>query len=214
MQTIEINFTDAATPEMKSALLALIERTTTLDEIFEEWFLKQGNRFGLSLAVDDDDHVVPDAFSLFFDTNDGAHILSALVQRRELTRAYPQVAPFNVFVKGWREEYPVVQLHEMKYERWLKHLGFVESKSLMSLTGSRGAAIQLMVSFALSGNGIAEAWHIDPADPGYEDYELDLAEEGVDLKDYFYIQTCYERHPGVRNTNRTLFHPFYCKKAA
>ncbi len=34
MKPIEIDFTDDATPEMKEILLGLIERATTLDEIF------------------------------------------------------------------------------------------------------------------------------------------------------------------------------------
>lgn len=214
MKIIEASFTDVASSEMKSSLLALLEQATTLDTIFEEWFLKLGNRFGLSLAVDDDDSVMRDSFALFFDTSDGTEILSAFIPCSELTKAYPQVAPFNTFVKGWRKQSPALELHERKYERWLKELGFGESYALMSRTGSRSGAMQLMVSFALSGSGIAEAYHIDPKDPCYEDDEAALAEEGIDLKDYFFIGTAYQRHPGRRSTMQTIFDPFYCKKAA
>ncbi len=214
MQTTEINFTEAATPEMKSALLGLIERAASLDEIFEEWFVKQGNRFSLGLAEDDDDTLMPDSISLCFDLSDRTEILSAFVERSELARLYPLVAPFNIFVKGWGKQSPLLQLHEMKYQKWLKRIGFGESDALMCRTGSRSAAMQLMVSFALSGRGFVEAWHIDPKDPFYEDYELDLAEEGIDLKDYFMLHAGYEKRSGLRCTGHTLFDPFYCKKAA
>jgi hypothetical protein len=214
MEPIEIDFSDDATPEMKETLLGLIERATTLDEIFEEWFLKQGNRFGLSLAVDDDNNVIPDTLSVFFDTAKGAEVLSVTVSRRELIQAYPQVAPFNIFVKGWRAKSPKLELHELKYERWLKKLGFTPSYALMSRTGSRSGALTVMVSFALSGQGIAQAYHIDPNDPGYEDDGPDLAEEGIDLKDYFYIQMAYQQYPGDRRGWQTIFDPLYCKKAA
>lgn len=214
MKAIEFDFTDAATPEMRTALLRLIEGAATLDEIFEEWFLTQGGRFGLSFATDDDDNQIPETLALFFDTADGDSILCATISRSELIKAYPQVAPFNIFVKGWKVESPSLELHERRYKRWLQRLGFTPSYALMARIGSRSGALSVMVSFALSGRGIAEAHHIDPNDPGYEDYELDLDEEGIDLKDYFYIQAAYQQYPSGRRGMRTIFDPFYCRKAA
>jgi hypothetical protein len=214
MKPIEIDFSDDATPEMKETLLGLIERATTLDEIFEEWFLKQGNLFGLSLAVDDDDNVIPNTISIFFDTADRKKILSLTISRHELIKAYPQVAPFSVFVKGWDEQRFRLELHELKYNRWLKRLGFVDSNALMSVTGSRSAALTVMVSFALSGKGIAEVNHLDPNDFDPEDYEADLEEEGIDLEDYFFVMAAYQKGKGGSMCTQALFNPFYCKKAA
>lgn len=214
MKTIETEFTEAATPAMRETLVALLERATTLDDIFEEWFLKQGSCFGLSLAVDDDDNYIPDTIALYFETAEGEDVLCTTISRSELMKAYPQVAPFNIFVKGWVGEHPNLELDEQKYERWLKRLGFTPSDALMCHTGSRDGALSLMVSFALSGRGIAEARHIDPNDSYYEEYASELEEEGIDIKDYFSVYAAYRRHPGGRGGMQTIFDPFYCKKAA
>ncbi len=214
MKTIESEFTDAATPEMRAALEALVDRATTLDEIFEEWFLKQGGRFGLSLAVDDDHKQIPDTIALYFDTADGESVLCATIARSELMQAYPQVLPFNIFVKRWSREPPNLELDEQRYKRWLQRLGFAPSYALQGLTGSRSGALSLMVSFALSGRGIADARHIDPYDPFYEEYAGDLDEEGIEIEDYFCVHTAYRKHPGGRGGMQTVFDPFYCKKAA
>ncbi len=107
-----------------------------------------------------------------------------------------------------------MQLDDEKYEQWLEQLGFSCSYALMCRIGSRSGALQLMMSFALSGKGIVEARHIDPKDPGYEDYDVDLAEEGIDLKDYFVVQATYLHHPDRRGSAQSIFDPFYCRKAA
>ena len=212
MRIIEADFKAAATPEIKSALTALIERSTTFDDIFEEWFLKEGNRFGLSLALDDDGKVMPEVLSVYFDTAKGKEVLSATVSRSAIIEAYPEVEPFNKFIKGWSARNGELELYEHNYDSWLTTLGFTQSYALMTRTGSRTGAIHLMLSFALSGGGIAEAQHVDPNDPAYEDYDVDLAEEGIDLKDYFRVRPVYLQHPGREDTMRTFFDPLYCRK--
>ena len=214
MRIIKAEFKDGATPEMRESLTGLIEQATTLDEIFEEWFLKLGHRFGVSVALDDDDRVIPNAFSLFFDTSDGEEILYVHLRRSELLQAYPNVAPFQIFIKGWGSEYLGVDMDELKYERWLKSLGFIDSYALMAQVGSRSGALQLMASFALSGKGICELHHIDPTEPFYEDYDYELEEEGIDIGEYFCLHAAYQKNPSCKGTMQTIFDPFYCKKAA
>jgi hypothetical protein len=214
MRIIDAEFTDAATAGVKESLSKLIEQATTLDEIFEEWFIKQGHRFGISMALDDDDRVIPDTFSLFFETNEGVELLSARLSRSELLHAYPQVAPFNIFVKKWGDLYSGLEMDDGKYKKWLKRLGFTTSYALMAHMGSRSGALQLMASFALSGKGICELRHIDPTEPFYEDYEYELEEEGVDIGEYFCLHAAYQKNPSDRGTMQTVFDPFYCKKAA
>lgn len=214
MRIIKTAFKDAATPEMQDSLTRLIERATTLDEIFEDWFLQQGHRFGISMALDDNDGIIPDAFSLSFDTNAGEEILSVHLGRSELAQAYPNVPPFHIFVKGWGNKRVGVDVDKLKYERWLKRLGFTDSYALMAYMGSRSGALQLMASFALSGKGICELRHIDPSEPFYEDYEYELEEEGVNISDYFCLHAAYQKNPSDRGTMQTVFDPFYCKKAA
>jgi hypothetical protein len=84
----------------------------------------------------------------------------------------------------------------------------------MSRIGPRSAAMQLMVSFALSGRGVVEAHHIDMKEYDEEDYKADLDEEGIDIKRYFSLSAGYIKNPEKESSMRTMFDPLYCLREA
>jgi hypothetical protein len=211
MRALEWSFNETASLEHRQELQERIEQARSLDQVFDFWFVERGNRLGLSFSVDDSGKVNDERIVLFFDTEKGNEVGSVDLSRSEVLAMYPDAISFNSFVKGWTKRSPSLELHEEKYESWLGELGFIDSYALMSRIGPRGAAIPLMLSFALSKGGVVEARHIDEQQLNDEDYKADLEEEGIDLNQYFHLYASYIKDPESRGSMRTMFDPVYCR---
>jgi hypothetical protein len=214
MRVGEWSFREQASFETRQELQQLIEQASSLDEIFNVWFLERGNRLGLSMSVTDDNQVNQDTVALFFDDGDGTELCSVDLFRTDIISMYPQVSSFDSFVKEWCDGGSLLELHDDKYRSWMQSLGFIDSYALMSRIGPRSAAVPLMVSFALSGQGVVEAHHIDLTHYADEDYKADLDEEGIDLNNYFNLYAGYIKNPEKQSSMRTMFDPVYCRKTA
>jgi hypothetical protein len=214
MRVSEWRFREQATFETRQELQQLIEQASSLDEIFNVWFLKRGKRLGLSMSVTDDNRVSQDTVALFLNDGDGTELCSVDLFRTDIISMYPQVSSFNSFVKEWCDDGAPLTLHDDKYRSWMQSLGFIDSYTLMTRIGPRSAAMPLMVSFALSGQGVVEAHHINITDYADEDYKADLDEEGIDLNHYFKLYAGYLKNPENESSMRTMFDPFYCRKIA
>lgn len=214
MRVGEWSFKEQASSEKQQELQKLVEQASSLDEIFDLWFLKMGNRLGLGMSITDDNQVNQDTVALFFDDGDGTELCSVDLFRTDIISMYPLVSSFDSFVKQWPGGGAPLKLHNDKYRSWIKSLGFVDSYALMSRIGPRSAVMPLMVSFALSGHGVVEARHIGIIHYADEDYKADLDEEGIDLNDYFQLNAGYIRNPEKKSSMRGMFDPFYCRKVA
>jgi len=214
MKMSESNFAEGTSLEMQSYLRSLVERATSLDDIFNEWFLEKGHRIGLGTALNDDYTVMHEAISLSFDMSDGKELGYVFLSRSEVMEHYPKVESFDSFVKGWSKGHPHLELYDKKYKLWMKELGFSQSFALMASIGPRSAATALMVSFALSRGGATMAQHVNPKHYDDIDYKADLDEEGIDLNDYFYVYARYYKAPDSSMEVGSMFDPVYCRKAA
>ncbi|MEY4668221.1 MAG: hypothetical protein RL518_920 [Pseudomonadota bacterium] len=213
MRATEWNFGEQTSAETREELQRRIEHASSLDEILDFWFLEKGNRLGLSVSIsEEDDTVNQDTIALFLDDSDGTSVCSVDLFRTDLMDMYPEVAPFDSFVKGWNKNRPCLELHERKFKLWMKSLGFSDSYALMSRIGPRSAALPVMLSFALSGKGVVEAHHVKLEHYPDEDYKADLKEEDIDLTDYFNLHAAYMKNPASRSGMMTMFDPFYCRK--
>jgi hypothetical protein len=213
MRTSDWTFGEQTSAETREELRQRIENASSLEEIFDFWFLEKGKRLGLSVSVSEEtDTVNHDRVALFLDDGDGVPVCSVDLFRSDLITWYPKVVPFDSFVKEWSQESLHLELYDRKYERWMKSLGFTESYALMSCVGPRSAAIPVMLSFALSGKGVVEAHHVNVQDYSDEDYGADLDEEGIDINNYFNLYATYLKDPTSVSATRTMFDPFYCRK--
>jgi hypothetical protein len=206
-------FESETNDESKNEILTWIADAVSLEDLFEQWFFTRGGRLGLGVAMNDDGSLNPDVILLCFDTKNGEPVCTIELPRGEVVTRYPSVIPFDSFVKGWSKNPTFLELHEKKFEMWMKGLGFAESFALMGVIGPRRAAIPLMLSFALSKGGMIEARHIRREDYPDEDYEMDLEEEGIDLDDHFALHAWYAKDPRRASSSRSVFHPFYCRKS-
>lgn len=212
MMIQDYQFTADVNPEIRRELLQLMEGATSLDEVFDRWFLEKGHQFGVGISVDDDGTSDPDAVTLCFDTKDGGEVCTATISRSEIIKSYPDTVSFDSFVKGWTNGTSHLELDEKKFEEWMKKLGFKESYALMGNIGPRQAVVPLMLSFALSKGGIVEARHFDCNDYLDCDDLNDLDEEEINLDDYFQLYAAYAKDPESRSSVKSIFHPFYCRK--
>jgi hypothetical protein len=212
MQLTNYTFTEGASPEAQSEIRTCVEKAHSLDDIFEDWFIRRGGRFGLGVALHDDCTLDGDTIVLSLDAPDGAELCAIDIPRGEIRKMYPSAMSLDSFVKGWRKKPLHLELHDKKYEAWMRELGFIESYALMSVTGPRRAAIPLMVCFALSKGGVIEARHIRRDHYPDEDYGQDLAEEGIDLNEYFSLHGMYVKDPAGGLSYRSMFDPFYLRK--
>jgi hypothetical protein len=213
MRTVEWCFGEHISAETRVELQQSIERASSLDEVFDLWFLDRGMRFGLCLSSEQDGTINHDRVVLFIDDSDGNEMCSVDVFREDLLKLYPGLSSFDSFVIGWDVRKLNLELDEDKYSSWQHELGLSDSNALMCKIGPRRAAMSMMVSFALSGKGVAEAHHVNPGDYDDEDYKDDLDEEGINLNDYFHVFATYIPNPSNQHSMRTLFDPVFCRKA-
>jgi hypothetical protein len=214
MQLTDYTFTEGTSLEAQGEIRTCIENADSLEDIFEDWFIRKGGRFGLGVALQDDGTLDCDTILLSLDAPDGAELCTIDIPRGEISRMYPSAISLDSFVKGWRKQPLHLELHDKKYKAWMRELGFTESYALMSVIGPRRAVIPLMLCFALSKGGVIEARHIRRDDYPDEDYGKDLAEEGIDLDEYFSLYGMYVKDPVGGLSYRSMFDPFYCRKVA
>lgn len=214
MKIQEHTFAPDINAETQAELLQLVEQASSLEDIFDVWFLEKGNRLGLGVALDDDGSLSKDLIALYFDTGDGREVCSMYLPRAEVKELYPDIVPFDSFVGKLDERSSHLPLKERKYNQWMKSLGFTRSYALMSRVGPRRAAIPVMLSFALSSGGTVEAHHLNPDHFSDEDYSSDLVEEGIEIGNYFNLYAMYSGNDSATRSRQFMLDPLYCHKAA
>jgi len=212
MMIQEYSFAEETTPDVQAEVLQIVQQSSSLDEVFDYWFLKKGNRLGLSVMINDDDTVNQDGIAVSFDTADGTEVGSVYLLRSEILERYPEAVPFDSFIKGKMRRFAHTEMYDKKYDRWMKSLGFKHSYALMARIGPRKAAMPLMVSFAISKGGTIEAQHITARDYPDEDCKEELEEEGLDMKNYFSLYASYTQNPVSQSAARLMFDPVFCLK--
>lgn len=213
MKIQEFSFAKETTPEIKAELLQLVRQASSLDEIFDYWFLQKGNRISLSVMINDDGTLSRDSIAVCLDAADGAEVGVAYLLRSEVIQKYSEAVSFDSFIEARAHPFHLFEMHDEKFDEWMASLGFRDSYALMSRIGPRRAAMPLMVSFAMSGGGLVEARHIDLEHYSDEDYKEELDEEGVDFRNYFSLYASYVKNPTYRGSPRLHLDPIYCLKA-
>ena len=214
MKITSAEFEDTTSQEAKEMILNLVEHASNIDEIIERWVNAGHGHIGFSAAIDDDDKLMPNTTTIYFDTETRTELGFVLVSHAEFMKSCPDAVDLESFItRPNGKDSDEIDLYDEKFDQWASSIGLKDSYALMCRIGPKRSLAHLVVTFASSPRGIIEVGPSDPSLADDADYGPDLAEEGIQIGEYLQVHACILHSlAGDECANRTMLDTIYCHK--
>ena len=214
MQIAEYTFAESVDSSLRQKVTNIAAESETLDQILERWVLRHSGRLSIGEAFGDgpNDGPIPHLIALGFDDKDGKEIGCCCIERSVLEAMYPDIPTYDRYVIGPSMNWMDREVDAAAWERWLASLGMSESYALMARIGPRSAALPYALAFALSGGGIVECREATDRYFPDEDMLPELAEENLNLDEYFRVSAAYYNPKFFKRGPRWMMDPVYFKR--
>ena len=213
MQITEYTFQESVDSTTRDEVIKVTTESETLDTIIEQWVIGRSARLSIGDALDDDGVLLPNMVAVGFYDEDGKEICCAIIERSLLETKYRAIPSYDTYITNsptrWRDR----EFDDASWDRWLTSIGMSDSFALMARIGPRSAALSYSLAFVLSGGGVVEIRKATDQHFPHEDMLEDLAEENLNLDEFFQVQAAYHNPTLFRKGHQWIMDPVYFRRA-
>ena len=173
MKPLHVMFLEGATADVREELLAVINKSASLDEFIQLWLSTAHGEISVSLSNDTNVSAAPCLSVVAHqDDEEVAAVFYALEPLRVL---FPDVKPVDSYVKGF-DSFGRCIFDDDAFDAFESELGYEYCEDLCGPLGPRESIVKVILSYVTLGNGevhISRYQHPDPEDAPFESEDLD-----------------------------------------